>query len=419
MPIATGVFKKLAMKRQASKGVIAPPGAGGSSRYYRRVTSTLDLTKASYQSNEVNESQQVRDMRHGVKSTAGTLTGELSVGGYQLPLEGVLRKLAVAGVTSGPLSVVTAASTGARTGTFTRSGGTSWLTDGFKIGDVVRVSGFTTTGVPNNGQNYLVTAVTSNILTVIAVNPNGSVAAKASGDNVTFTVPGRKIWVPDTGQIRDFVTVEHWHSDIAQTEVFPDIVFTGANISLPPSGMATIELPMMGIDMNPVGVTPNVQYFTAPAASPTGAILAAVNGLLIIDGQVVGLLTGLTINIAGNNSYPDQNGVVGSNLHADIAPGVLGVSGQATVLFENAVLRDKFVNEEECSIVAVLTANNTLGSDFAAFVMSRVKFSGATKDDTPTGITLTMPFTALENMAGGAALANLQTTISIQDSMFA
>lgn len=418
MPIATGVFKKVAMKRQpGGKGVIAPAGAAGSSRYVRRVTSTMDLVKATYQSNEVNESQQVRDFRHGVKSTAGTLTGELSVGGYQVPLEGVLRQLAVGAVTTGAIATITAAG-GARTGTFTRVGG-SFLTDGFKIGDVVRPSGFTTTGVNNNGRNYLITALTATVMTVISVGADGLVNAKASGDNVTIVAPGKKIWVPATGQIKDYVTLEHWHSDIGVSEVFPDVVFTGANIGLPPSGMATIELPMMGIDMNPVGVAGNAQYFTNPAASPTGGILAAVNGLLIIDGVVVGLLTGLTINIAGGHAYPDQNGVVGSNLHADISPGVLGVSGQATVLFQDAVLRDKFVNETECSIVAVLTADATAGSEFSSFVMSRVKFGGASKDDTPTGITLTMPFTALENMAGGAALPNLQTTISVQDSLFA
>jgi hypothetical protein len=413
MPIATGVFKKLAMKRQTAKGVVAPAGAAGSSRYVRRVTSTLDLTKATYQSAEVNESQQVRDMRHGVRSTAGTLNGELSVGGYQIPLEGLLRKLAVAGVSVGPLATISSTLLGGRAGNFTRGAG-SWLADGFKVGDVIRPSGWATTGVPFNGRNFMVTAVTALVLTVMAIDASFVFITKAAGDPVTIAVIGRKIWVPDTNQIRDYVTVEHWHADIAQSELFPDVVFTGANIALPPSGMATIELPMMGIDMTP-GVA---QYFTTPAASPAGAILAAVNGLLIIDGVAVGLLTGLTINITGNHAYPDQNGVVGSNVHTDISPGVLGVTGQATVLFQDAVLRDKFLNETECSICAVLTADNTAGADFTSFVMSRVKFSGATKDDTPTGITLTMPFTALENMTGGAAVANLQTTISIQDSLF-
>lgn len=411
--IASGTFKKLAMKRQVAQGTIAAPGVAGSSRYVRRVTSTMDITKATYQSAEVNESQQVRDFRHGVGATGGTLNGELSVGGYQIPLEGVLRQLAVAGPTTGAVATTAAASTGGRTGTFTRGAG-SYLTDGFKIGDIVRPSGFTTTGVNNNGRNFMITALTALVMTVISVGKTGVVAAKAAGDPVVIVAPGKKIWTPQTGHLRDYVTLEHWHSDIAQSEVFSDVVFTGANIGLPASGMATIELPAMGIDW----LTGNLQYFTTPAASPTGAILAAVNGLLIVNGAVVALLTGLTINIAGGHAYPDPNGVVGENRHVDITPGVLGVSGQATVLFTDAVLRDKFLNEEECSIMAVMTADNTPGAEFACAVMSRVKFGGAGKDDVPTGISLTMPFTALENVNGGAALANLQTTLSYQDSLF-
>lgn len=416
MAIASGTFKKLAIKRQVSQGTRAPAGPAGSSRYLRRVSSTLDLAKATYQSAEVNESQQVRDMRHGVRATSGTITGELSIGGYQTPLESVLRKLAVGAVTTGAIATIAAAGN-ARAGTFTRSAG-SFLADGFKIGDVVRASGFTTTGATNNDRNYLVTALTATVMSVMSVHKSGIVAVKAAGDNVTIVAPGKKIWTPQSGQLRAYDTIEHWHSDILQSEVFEDCVFTGANIGLPPSGMATIEMPVMGIDMN-TGEGPfNVQYFTDPAASATGAIVAAVNGLLIVDGVAVGLLTGLTINIAGNHAYPDTNGVVGQDTHVDVVPGVLGVSGQATVLFQDAAMRDRFINETECSIAAVLTANSTPSADFVGFVMSRVKFGGATKDDVPTGITLTLPFTALENVNGGAALPNLATTLSIQDSAF-
>jgi hypothetical protein len=90
-----------------------------------------------------------------------------------------------------------------------------------------------------------------------------------------------------------------------------------------------------------------------------------------------------------------------------------------TVLFKDGVMRDLFLNETESSLVCVLTANNTPGAPFTSFVMSRIKFSGATKDDGTAGLTLTMPYTALENVStSGAGQPNLQTTISIQDSAF-
>jgi hypothetical protein len=176
--------------------------------------------------------------------------------------------------------------------------------------------------------------------------------------------------------------------------------------------MATIEFPVMGLDMQ-TGVA---EYFTTPAAAASGGILAAVNGVLAISGTVVGIVTGLTININGN--YTKPGGVVGANVDPDVYPGVLEVSGQVTVLFDSATYRNLFINETEASLSVALTANNTPNSPFTAFNMSRVKFSGATKDDGTAGLTLTMPFTALENTSGGTGTANTQTTISIQDSAF-
>ena len=411
MPIATGVFKKLSLKKQGALGTIAPAGAGGTAKYLRRTSSTIDLTKASYQSAEILESQQRRDMRHGVRAVAGTVSGELSAGTYQGPLESVLRQLVQTAATSGALTNVTAAVTSGAAGTFTRAAG-SWLTDGFKIGDVVNSTGWATTGVPNNNHYSIITALTATVMTVLFLD-GVAMGAKAAGDSVTFVQVGKKTWIPATGQTRDYWTIEHWHSDIAQSERFQDCVFTGANISLPPTGMATIELPVMGLN----ATYGTAEYFTTPAALSSGGIFAAVNGVLLVNGSVAAVVTGLTININGNYSVP--GGVVGSNVDPDVFPGPIDVTGQVTVLFQDATFRDMFVNETEASLVCALTASNIAAPAFVCFVMSRAKFQGATKDDGTAGLTLTMPFTALENTNGGAALANLQTTISIQDSAFA
>ncbi len=409
--IATGVFKKLALKKQAALKTKAPAGAGGTARYMRRVTSTLNLAKASYQSGEILESQQRRDVRHGVRSVAGSISGELSVGGYQLPIESVLRQVAQAVVTSGAQVNITAAQVLPNGGTFTRAAG-SFLTDGFKIGDVVTHSGWTAPATVNNAHNFIITALTATVMTVMAID-GVPVTAKAAGDGVTIVQAGKKTWIPQSAQSRDYYTIEHWFGDIAQSEQFVDCVFTGFTVSLPPTGMATIELPVMGLNMD----TGIIEYFTAPTASPTGGILAAVNGALIINGEIAAVVTGLTIATNGNYSAP--GGVIGSNVDPDIFPGPIDVTGQLTALFTDAVMRDLFINETECSLVVALTANNNPNSPFTSFVMSRIKFNGSEKDDGTAGLTLTVPYVALENVNGGAALANLQTTISVQDSAFA
>lgn len=408
MPIATGVFKKLSLKKQTALNTKAPAGGAGTAQYMRRVTSTLDLSKATYTSAEILASQQRRDFRHGVKSIGGSISGELSVGGYQKPFESIMRQVVQPAAVTNAQTTVAAASTGTFTGTFTRSAG-SFITDGFKIGDVVNWSGWATTGVPNNAHNMIITALTATVMTVYTLD-GVAIGAKAAGDSVTCALVGKKTWVPQSNHTRDYYTIEHFFSDIAQSEQFTDCVFTGATITLPPTGMATVELPVMGLDMQ----TGAAEYFTSPAAAPTGGILAAVNGALLIAGVSVATITGMTITINGN--YTKPGGVVGANVDPDIFAGVVEVSGQVTVLFQNATYRDMFINETEAAIAVALTATNAPNSGFTSFVMSRVKFGGATKDDGTAGLTLTVPFTALENVSGSAV--DLATTISMQDSAF-
>lgn len=411
MAFATGVFKRLSRKRQPGLNTPAPAGAGGSAKYMRRVTSTLDLAKATYDSQEILESQQVRDSRHGVRSVTGTINGELSVGGYQIEFENVLRQAAVAAVTVGPLATISATTDGAAsmTGTFTRSAG-DFLADGFKIGDVVRASGFLTTGVANNGKNHMITALTALVMTVRTLD-GSDLSAKVAGDPVTIAMPGKTVYIPPTGQARFYTTYEHFFADLGKSEKFVDCINSGFTANLPPTGMATVEFPIMGLNMVPA----DAEFFTTPSPSPTGGITAAVNGVLLIGGTVVANVTGLSIVAAGNYSAP--GGIVGSNVDPDIFPGTLAVTGQLTALFQNTTYRDMFLNETEGTLVLALTENNLPGAGFVAFNMGRVKFNGNTKDDGKAGLTQTIPYVALERVDGAAGYR--QTTITIQDSAFA
>jgi len=410
MPIATGVFKRVSLKKQSALGTKAPAGAGGTARYLRRVTSTIDFAKASFTSAEILVSQQRRDMRHGVRSVAGNISGELSVGSYQLPIESALRRIAGVAATTAALTTITIASLGAATaaGTLTRAS-LSYITDGFKVGDIVRATGVGA-GV-NASANLIITALTALVMTVQTLN-GADITAVASGSSITIALAGRKTFIPQASHTRDYYTIEHWFSDVPDSEQFTDCVFNGFTLTLPASGMATISFPVMGLNMQ----TSSGEYFTTPAAAPTGPIVASANGLLLVNGSVVANVTGLTITVSGNMSAP--GGVVGSNVDPDILPGVLEVTGSVNALFLSAALRDLFFNETEFTIIAAFTGDNTAGSPVIGITLPRVKFSGNTKDDTQSQITQTLPFTALENINGGAAVNSEATAISIQDSAF-
>ena len=409
MTIASGVFTQLAAKKQSALGSAA---SGAGAQLYRRTTATLSKKKAFYKSAEISPSMQRSDGRQGVISVDGTINGELSVGTYQDFMGSVLRSTAwTASVSSGALIDVTAATTGGADGTFTTAGA-NWLTLGFKIGMNIRWTGWSTTGVPNNAHNFLITALTSTVMTGTMLD-GVAVGAKAAGDSVTAASTGKHNYIPATGHARDYWTIERNYADITQSEQFVDCCFTGMNVKLPASGMATIDFPVMGLNMT-VGTA---SVFTSPTAVTTGDVLAAANGAVYIAGTKVATITSLDFGIAGNYSVP--GGIVGSNVDPDVFPGMIDVTGNMSVLFDSVTLRDYFLAETEVAIVAAFTAGNAANSDVMVFTFPVCKINGADKDDGEKGLTMTMPFVALENTAGGTGTNTLNTTIVIQDSSVA
>lgn len=401
--IASGVFKQLRVKKQSAIGTKATVG---SAQLLRRVSSTIDLQKETYQSNEIRPSMQRSDMRHGIRSVGGTISGEISCGTYQGFFESLLRAASSSAATTGALTNVTSAVTTGASGTFTRAAG-SYLTDGFKVGMVVRWSGYASPATANNAHNFLITGLTALIMTGVMLDAV-PVVAKAAGDSITCLEVGKHTYMPQSGHTRDYWTIEHWYADVGISEQFVDCVISSANIKLPPSGMSTIDFEVMGINME-TGVA---EYFTSPSAASSGSVIAAVNGAMYVQGVPIALITGMDFTVNGNFTTP--GGIVGSNINPDIFPGALDVTGNLTVLFTDATMRDYFINETEVSIVAVFTTGNTGSSDFQTHVFPRVKVGGATKDDGEKGLTMTMPFVALENAA--AATNSIATTYWTQDS---
>lgn len=405
--IASGISKLLTFKKQSALGTIATTGTA---QNLRRTQSTLDKKKATYASKEIRPSQQRSDFRHGVIGVDGTISGELSVGTYQAFIESMVRQLSLTAVTSGALTDLTAATTSGNLGTLTQVAG-NFLTMGFKIGMVVRMTGWTTPALANNNANMMILNVTAKVLSIARLD-GLPVVAKAAADSVTTVTPGKYTYVPQSGHIRDYYTIEHNFTDIVQSEVFTDCVVTQMDVKLPGSGMATVDFMMKGINMTP-GTT---GYFVSPSPVTSGTVLASANGALYINGVAIALITGLNFSVKGNHTM--IGGIVGSNVEPDIFPGDVTVDGQVTVLFADATVRDYFINETEVAIIGVFTTDNTPNSGFQAFTFPRVKMGGASKDDGEKGLVMTMPFTALENVAGGSGVSTLPTTVVIQDSAF-
>ena len=407
---AAGVFKVVAYKVEGTYGTV-PSASGPVGQALRRVTSDLSLTKQTYQSNEIRPDQQVADFRHGVRSVEGTITGELSPKTYQDFVAAVVRKDFVSGSVTTSLTSITIGSATLGVYPLTRVGG-SWLTDGFKVGDVVRLSGAGFTAA-NIAKNMMITAITSStaasviVLNGLTLTPEGPISASSPA----CTVTGMKTMAPTTGHTNKSYSIEHYFGDAGLTlsEVFTGCQPTKMDLQLPPTGISTISFGILGQNVT----TAATQYFTTPAAVTTTGVTAAVNGVLMVNGALVASVTGFSISVSSERT---GDAVVGSNTIATRFPGRITASGQMTAYFESATLRDLFINETAVGVTVVLTCDSTANSEFLAITLPRVKVGGASKSDGAGGIVQTFPFVGLYNSAGGTGINSDQSTIVIQDS---
>ena len=242
MAIAAGVNKSVRIKKEATFGTA--PGATGAALLCR-VTSQIDLVKDTYESQQIVSTFQRSDFRHGTRRVEGSLDDELSPGTHALMMAAAMRKDFVAGATTG--AIITVAAVAGPPGTFTRSSG-SFLTDGFKVGDIVRWTGWATTGAGNNARNYRITVLTATVMTVTGLLDE-IVGAKVAGDSVTCTVVGKKTFTPTTGHTNDSFSIEHWHSDVSLSELFRGCRVRSMGLRLPASGLSTVSFGVLGQDV--------------------------------------------------------------------------------------------------------------------------------------------------------------------------
>ena len=400
MATASGIAKRVTYKKETTFGTLA--GATGG-QVIRRVSSDFNLSKETYQSEEIRTDYQIADFRHGVRSVEGNISGELSCGTYSDFMASAVSR-AFTAITPTALGSTTIAAVAA-TYTVTRTTG-SYLTDGLRVGNVIRLTGF---NANNNAKNLLVITLTATVATVIVLN--GAVLTPETVASVgTYAATGKTTYAPATGHTDDSYTIEQFDSDISQSEVTTGNKVNTMGLALPATGLVTADFGFMGQDLKQTGAA---AYFTNPTAQGATGIFAAVNGALIANGAVIALVTGLNININRNMT---SEAVVGSNIKPEIYEGRISVDGDFSTLFQDRTFSDYFNNETEVSLVCAVTENNTATANFMTFTLPRIKLSTDTKDDGEKGIVSQNSFQALK----GTGLNGFEaTTIMIQDSAVA
>jgi hypothetical protein len=401
--IARGTSKQVAFKKEASGWGVLAGNTGG--KLLRRVTASFNLIKDGYSSNEIRVDKQNATFRHGVRSAEGSLNGELSVGSYAEFMGSILGK-DFTSVSLGAAVTCTVTVSGTTYKVIRSSG--NWITSGARVGQVVRFSGLTATA--DNNRNFIIAALTSTDMTIVPLN-GVAPAAQVSATSVTTTVPGKVTYVPSSGHTDDSYTIEEWFADIAQSEVYTGNKVNSMSITLPATGLATVDFGFVGKDLTQTGTT---QYFTTPTAQSTTGVLAAVNGVMLVDGSPVALVTSadMAVERATENAT-----VVGTNSIAEIFTGRITATGNMSVYFTDTTFRDYFDDETAVSVVFTMTEDSTNGSNAISITLPKVKLNSFSKEDAELGIVASVAYQALLNDVTAGGLEG--TTVMIQDTSLA
>jgi len=393
MSTALDITREVRVRKESAFGV--PPGTSGA-QIVRRTQFTGGLVKQAFQSQEIRADYQIADVRHGMRGVQATLEGELSPGSYQVFVENILRRVYATAPTSGALTNVTAAAAGR---TFTRAAG-SWITDGFRVGMVARITGFAAPATANN-RDYRITAVTALVLTVAE-----TVVDRAAGDSVTFTLGGRANWVPLTGHTNESLFVEDWNPGAPLSERMAGCRVNQIGITMAPNDMARLQIGLVGQD----ATSDITAYYTAPAAPSTTPIVAGPTGQIRLGSADIAVVTGGSLQIAASLGVQD---VIGANVTPDIYPAPIVVTGELSVLVQDEVEWNRFSAETEFAVWLKLNADTSTTAPFLSFYMGRCKYTGRAAQPQNGSIVQTLPFQAL---LPAAATGVEQTTILVQDS---
>ncbi len=196
-------------------------------------------------------------------------------------------------------------------------------------------------------------------------------------------------------------TIERAFNDITKYQPYTGCVIDTIDLTIPVDGMVTAEFGIVGSGSMTPSDTPLDADITAAASNPP---FDGFTGSLSEGGSGANC-TSLTLNL-NNNLFATY--VIGTNVAHGINLGRSNLTGEATFLFESETLLNKFLQETESSIQAVLTdpSSNSLTID-----IPRLKYTAGTLDVTTAdeGIVVVMPFQALRD---GTEETNLKLTRS-------
>lgn len=396
MAIQSSAGVVLAYRRETTFGTLATNDA--TARAVPYVSHSLALTKSAIMSEEIRPDFQIATMRHGNRGVAGDMALQLQTGTYSPLMESAVRRDFAQVTSLAALTNVTAASVGSG-GTFTRAAG-SWITDGLRVGMCIRMTGWTTTAAGNNNRNYTIVTLTATVITVAE-----TVSAKAAGDSIVVSIPGRVTYVPTSSHTQTSYSIEEWSPDVPNSFRFTGCRVNTMQISAPPNARAALTFGFIGRDRAQAAT----RYFSSATTPAASVMQVGHNGILVVNGATSGIVTGFDVTLT-NNMQAGQ--VVGANLTPDVFHGLIQVTGTLSAYFDTTALDAVFDAESEIGLILRMADDTSANSNFLQVSLPRIKLAGGSYSTETASRVQSFEFTALLHPGTSG---NESTTLMLQD----
>lgn len=376
MPTASGSRVRMVYGVETTQGTTF----AGTTKILRTTSRRINPKKNILESDERRSDRQEKEVRHGFNSVDGALGFELGVGSYDDMFELLFASTwATVALTGGPNLATTSPST------FTRAAG-NFITDGFRIGDLIQTTGFSNGA---NNSTFRVVTVTTTTLVVAETTlvTEGSAAAR------NIVVQGKRL---DPGVVSPHktATFERQFLDIGKYQVFNGCSVLSMPLSIQPERIVTGTWNLLGMSTNAMTGAP---ISGSPTPAPTNSPFSSFEGKLYEGGSVIAVVTGLDMLLENMRMLQP---IVGSKFSPEVYEGRFRVSGTLTALFQSETLQNKFINETGTSLWLRLDDIN--GTDFHNIVIPSVKYTGGDIDPPADGpVPVAMPFRGLVDNTSG------------------
>lgn len=386
-----------------------PAATGG--QILRHVSHNMSLDKNSYGGKEIRTDKQMPMSKDGSRQVPIAINGLLSPLTYKDLFAAAVGGTWSASAISKTQAELTSMAADVSAYTLTAGGGDP-VAEGFKVGDIVRA--LTLSDTDNNSKNFFIRGFSGSNNRTISVYPAPD--TMTADTSFTLATAGRSLYMPASAHVKRKVAFEVYNSDGDIARLFTEARMSGFDFSIAPDQDAQINFSGLGRN-RVVYDAATAPFFTSPTAETTTDLIGSMDGVLQLNGSIVGVCTGLSIKYNRAPTAPKQ--IHPQGLAAGILLDDAVISGDFTVFLKDRTFLDLFDDPTtrkatEFELFAYLPVSAAAAAAAMVIYLPRIKINSNAESTIEGAKAIQCGFAAARYLGSGVGIDS--TSIRLVDT---